>query len=100
MGLSLSAYPLALNMYFLNKRSKASGYAMSLGALGAILMPQIMAFLMDRYDIRSAAALIGMIVGNMIAGALLLQPVEWHMVLELGDEEETAQKQNLLEECT
>lgn len=47
--MSMSAFSLALNSYFTTRRNRAMGLAITITALGPILMPQIASFLLTFY---------------------------------------------------
>lgn len=97
MGMGLSSYPLALNSYFLKKRSIACGYTMTICGLGPVLMPQLISFLLDTYGLKYSMIIMGGIAGHTFVSAVLLQPVEWHMKEEIvEDEEAEAEKDKLL----
>lgn len=52
MSMSMSGFSLATNSYFTTKRGRAIGMAMTLIALGPILMPQIATILLSFYGIQ------------------------------------------------
>lgn len=49
MSMSMSGFSLALNTYFTMRRGRAMGLAMTLTALGPILMPQVASILLSIY---------------------------------------------------
>lgn len=49
IGLTMAAFSLAINTYFLQKRGRAMGLAMTITGLGPIIMPQIITLLADTY---------------------------------------------------
>lgn len=87
MGLSLSAYSLALNTYFVEKKGKAVGYAMTITGLGPILMPQLITLLSKHYSVQGSTLILGSITAHCFVAALLLQPVKWHLKNVVKDEE-------------
>ncbi|XP_053687395.1 uncharacterized protein LOC128736910 [Sabethes cyaneus] len=80
MGFCNSSFSLALNTYFVTRRNKAAGVALTITGLGPILLPQLVSLLVGLYDPRSCLLIIGALATHIIAAALLLQPVKWHMV--------------------
>lgn len=87
MGMGMSSYPYALNLYFVKRRSKAAGIAMTITGLGPVLMPQMISLLLSLYGVQGAMLVIGGVAANSFIAATLLQPVEWHMIEEAIDEE-------------
>ncbi|XP_055538342.1 monocarboxylate transporter 13-like [Wyeomyia smithii] len=80
MGFCNSSFSLALNTYFVVRRNKAAGIAMTITGLGPILLPQLVSLLVGLYDPRSCLLIIGALATHIIAASLLLQPVKWHMI--------------------
>ena len=78
MGFCNSSFSLALNTYFVVRRNKAAGIAMTITGLGPILLPQLVSLLLTLYGARHCLLIIGALATHIIAGALLLQPVKWH----------------------
>ncbi|KAK9752905.1 Major Facilitator Superfamily [Popillia japonica] len=98
IGMGLSSYPLALNSYFVKKRSIAAGYTMTICGLGPVLVPQLISFLLDTYGIKYSMVIMAAISSHTFVSAVLLQPVEWHMKEEIVDDEAAkAEKDKLLE---
>ncbi|KAI4463679.1 monocarboxylate transporter [Holotrichia oblita] len=96
--MGLSSYPLALNSYFVKKRSMAAGYTMTICGLGPVLVPQLISFLLDTYGIKYSMVIMAALSANTFVSAVLLQPVEWHMKEEIVDDEAAkAEKDKLLE---
>ncbi|XP_050081160.1 uncharacterized protein LOC126568688 [Anopheles maculipalpis] len=81
MGFCNSSFSLALNTYFVVRRNKAAGIAMTITGLGPILLPQLVSLLLGLYGARYCLLIIGALATHIIAGALLLQPVKWHTVI-------------------
>lgn len=79
MTLSMSAFSLALNTYFTTKRGRATGLAITVTALGSIIIPPVTTFLLDYYGPQGTILLFGSHTLHSIIGALLLHPVKWHM---------------------
>lgn len=87
MGFCNSSFSLALNTYFITRRNKAAGIAMTITGLGPILLPQLVSLLVSLYGSRSCLLIIGALATHIIAAALLLQPVRRHMLpIEPKDE--------------
>ncbi|XP_058055105.1 uncharacterized protein LOC131206540 [Anopheles bellator] len=80
MGFCNSSFSLALNTYFAVRRNKAAGIAMTITGLGPILFPQLVSLLIALYGPRYCLLIIGALATHIVAGALLLQPVKWHML--------------------
>ena len=78
MGLCSSSFSLALNTYFKERRNKAFGIGATITGLGPIFLPQLVSFLLNVYGAQGCVLIIGGIAMNIIAVALLLQPVKWH----------------------
>ncbi|XP_035901113.1 uncharacterized protein LOC118507163 isoform X1 [Anopheles stephensi] len=81
MGFCNSSFSLALNTYFVVRRNKAAGIAMTITGLGPILLPQLVSLLLGLYGARYCLLIIGALATHIIAGGLLLQPVKWHAVI-------------------
>ncbi|XP_062533309.1 uncharacterized protein LOC134202295 [Armigeres subalbatus] len=80
MGFCNSSFSLALNTYFVTRRNKAAGIAMTITGLGPILLPQLVSLLVALYGSRNCLLIIGALATHIVAGALLLQPVNRHMI--------------------
>uniref|UniRef100_A0A182PJE6 Major facilitator superfamily (MFS) profile domain-containing protein n=1 Tax=Anopheles epiroticus TaxID=199890 RepID=A0A182PJE6_9DIPT len=78
MGFCNSSFSLALNTYFVVRRNKAAGIAMTITGLGPILLPQLVSLLLNLYGARYCLLIIGALATHIVAGGLLLQPVKWH----------------------
>lgn len=94
VGIGMSSYSLAMNSYFLKKRSKATGFAFTITGLGPILMPQLISFLLSTYTVQGTMLIVGAISSHTLISALLLQPVKWHMKVEMVEEEEGDNEEN------
>lgn len=77
----MSAFTLAINSFFKEKRSRAIGVGMSITGLGAILMPLLMSLLMSSFGWRYAVLILGAICLHSLVGALLLRPAKWYWVV-------------------
>jgi len=79
VGLATSAAFVALNHYFLKKRGQAVGLSMAGTAVGMLIMPQLIRYLLEEYGFRGALLIIGVLALHAAVGAVLLQPVKWHL---------------------
>ncbi|XP_050300408.1 uncharacterized protein LOC126738951 [Anthonomus grandis grandis] len=79
VGLNTSSYTLAIKSYFVHEQNKAIGLSMTLTALGPILMPQIINLLIQNYHPDGVILILAGIIAHGYIGAILLQPVRWHM---------------------
>ncbi|KRT81779.1 membrane transporter [Oryctes borbonicus] len=79
MGMSISAYSIAVSSYFKEKRAKAMGYAMTISGIGPIIMPQIFSYLLWSYGATGTLTIVAGIATHTFFSGLLLQPVKWHM---------------------
>lgn len=77
-GISSSANALALNTYWKKRRRLATGLSWTTTGLGPILWPHIITALFASFGETGCILIISAISLHAIAGALLLQPVEWH----------------------
>ncbi|XP_052888939.1 uncharacterized protein LOC128297352 [Anopheles moucheti] len=84
MGFCNSSFSLALNTYFVVRRNKAAGIAMTITGLGPILLPQLVSLLLGLYGARYCLLIIGALATHIIAGGLLLQPIKWHLLTVPG----------------
>ncbi|KYQ56362.1 Monocarboxylate transporter 9 [Trachymyrmex zeteki] len=80
MGMSLSGFSLATNTYFTTKRGRAIGMGMTIMGVGPIIMPQISSFLLSFYGVQGTVLILGAYSFHAMIGAMLLQPVKWHMI--------------------
>ncbi|KAF5305920.1 hypothetical protein FQR65_LT07531 [Abscondita terminalis] len=94
IGLGMCSYPLALNSYFVKKRNKVTGLALTITGLGSILMPQMITALIEFYGIEGALLVIAGMSFNTFVSAVLLQPLKWHMI---EDPDETKNSDNAIE---
>ncbi|XP_055640027.1 uncharacterized protein LOC129777635 isoform X2 [Toxorhynchites rutilus septentrionalis] len=85
VGLATSAAFVALNHYFSRKRGQAVGLSMAGTALGMLIMPQLVRFLLETYDFRGAVLLLSGLALHAAVGATLLQPIKWHLKEEEVD---------------
>uniref|UniRef100_A0AAG5DNP6 Major facilitator superfamily (MFS) profile domain-containing protein n=1 Tax=Anopheles atroparvus TaxID=41427 RepID=A0AAG5DNP6_ANOAO len=85
VGLATSAAFVALNHYFAKKRGQAVGLSMAGTALGMLIMPQLVRLLLELYGFRGALLVLSGIALHATVGAMLLQPIKWHLKEEEVD---------------
>ncbi|XP_058128143.1 uncharacterized protein LOC131291455 [Anopheles ziemanni] len=85
VGLATSAAFVALNHYFAKKRGQAVGLSMAGTALGMLIMPQLVRMLLELYDFRGAVLVLSGLAMHATVGAMLLQPIKWHLKEEEVD---------------
>ncbi|XP_044728016.1 uncharacterized protein LOC123291701 isoform X2 [Chrysoperla carnea] len=78
MGFTLPANALALNTYFDKKRRIATGFSWTATALGPVIMPHLISFLLNQYGVQGSVLLFAGLSANAIVCACLLHPVHWH----------------------
>lgn len=61
------------------------GLSMAGTALGMLIMPQLVRFLLETYDFRGAVLLLSGLALHAAVGATLLQPIKWHLKEEEVD---------------
>lgn len=66
--------------YFVKLRGLANGLCISGSALGSIILPPVLRWLLEEYGYHGACLLMGGITLNVLVGALFYEPVEQHMV--------------------
>uniref|UniRef100_A0A182PPC2 Major facilitator superfamily (MFS) profile domain-containing protein n=1 Tax=Anopheles epiroticus TaxID=199890 RepID=A0A182PPC2_9DIPT len=79
VGLATSAAFVALNHYFAKKRGQAVGLSMAGTALGMLIMPQLVRILLELYGFRGAVLVLSGLALHATVGAMLLQPIKWHL---------------------
>lgn len=79
MGLAMSAAFVALNHYFAKKRGQAVGLSMAGTALGMLIMPQLVRYLLEEFSFRGAVLILSGLALHAAVGSFLLQPVKWHL---------------------
>ncbi|CAH1399991.1 unnamed protein product [Nezara viridula] len=89
-GLATACTLVGINDYFSKKKGQAVGLSMTGTAVGFMLMPQIVRYLLDEYDFRSALLIIGALSLHAVVGAFLFQPVSWHKKAVMIEVEEEA----------
>lgn len=83
-----SANALALNTYWKERRRLATGLSWTTTGLGPIMWPHVITALFAAFGETGAILIISGISLHGIAGALLLQPVEWHSKTRLKEQDE------------
>lgn len=94
LGMALSAFSLALNQYWRERRNRAVGIGMTLTGLGPILYPPLIVVLLQHYGTGGCVLVLGAMCTHIVAAAMLLQPVEWHLRTAVGDDVEMVDMQN------
>lgn len=79
MGLMNPATFIAVHSYFSTRRGQAVGLAMAGTGIGQMAMPHVVRLILEQYGFRGSILIMGGLALNGCAGALLFQPVEWHM---------------------
>ncbi|GJQ75172.1 hypothetical protein Trydic_g9775 [Trypoxylus dichotomus] len=90
MGMGMSSYSVALNTYFVIRRTKVTGYVATLYGVGTILFPQLVSLLLTNFTIKDSMLIITAIFGHTLVSAILLQPVRWHMKVEEPSKDQEA----------
>lgn len=75
----MSANALAVNVYFENKRRKATGFSWTITGLGPIILPHITIFLLDVYGSQGTILVYAGMSLNTFMCSLTLQPVQRHV---------------------
>ncbi|XP_060808232.1 monocarboxylate transporter 13 isoform X1 [Amyelois transitella] len=100
-GLAFPPTVYIVTSYFVRLRGLANGICMSGSAFGSIILPPVLRYLLGTYGYKGAVLILGGIMLNVWAAALLFQPVEEHMVKkykEPEDEEDGPQLEPFVEE--
>ncbi|XP_063392072.1 monocarboxylate transporter 13-like isoform X1 [Cydia fagiglandana] len=100
-GLAFPPTVYIVTSYFVRLRGLANGICMSGSAFGSIILPPVLRYLLETYGYKGAVLILGGIMLNVWAAALLFQPVEEHMVRkykEPEEEEDNPQLEPFIEE--
>ncbi|KOC65429.1 Monocarboxylate transporter 12 [Habropoda laboriosa] len=73
-GIMFPATSLAMNSYFRKKRNVAMGLSVTLTGLGPILMPLLIAILLENYATTGTLLILAGIAAHSLVGASLLKP--------------------------
>ncbi|KAL4711059.1 hypothetical protein ACJJTC_015235 [Scirpophaga incertulas] len=87
-GLAFPPTVYIVTSYFVRLRGLANGICMSGSAFGSIILPPVLRYLLETYGYKGAVLVLGGIMLNVWAAALLFQPVEEHMVKKYKEPEE------------
>lgn len=90
-GLSFPPTVYIVTSYFTKRRGLANGLCISGSALGSIILPPVLRFLLKNYDYRGACLIMGGITLNCFIAALFYDPVEKHLKrvkLEKNDDQD------------
>ncbi|CAH2987776.1 unnamed protein product [Chilo suppressalis] len=87
-GLAFPPTVYIVTSYFVRLRGLANGICMSGSAFGSIILPPVLRYLLETYGYKGAVLILGGIMLNVWAAALLFQPVEEHMVKKYKEPEE------------
>ncbi|CAH4033166.1 unnamed protein product [Pieris brassicae] len=87
-GLAFPPTVYIVTSYFVRLRGLANGICMSGSAFGSIILPPVLRYLLETYGYKGAVLILGGIMLNVWAAALLFQPVEEHMVKKFNEPEE------------
>ncbi|XP_049884142.1 monocarboxylate transporter 9-like isoform X2 [Pectinophora gossypiella] len=97
-GLAFPPTVYIVTSYFVRLRGLANGICMSGSAFGSIILPPVLRLLLETYGYKGAVLILGGIMLNVWAAALLFQPVEEHLVRRYKEDDELPQDDILFEE--
>ncbi|XP_053680706.1 uncharacterized protein LOC128731597 [Anopheles nili] len=108
-GLSFPPTVYIVTSYFVKLRGLANGLCISGSALGSIILPPVLRYLLQNFGYRGACLIMGGITLNVWVAAIFYEPVEKHMkrVRKVRPDEElddrtivpVQQRDVILEEC-
>jgi MFS transporter, MCT family, solute carrier family 16 (monocarboxylic acid transporters), member 14 len=75
----MSAAFVALNHFFTRKRGQAVGLSMAGTAMGMLVLPQLVRFLLEEFSFRGAVLILAALALHATIGSFLLQPIKWHL---------------------
>ncbi|XP_017067700.2 LOW QUALITY PROTEIN: monocarboxylate transporter 13 [Drosophila eugracilis] len=79
-GLSFPPTVYIVTSYFAKLRGLANGLCISGSALGSIILPPLLRWLLETYGYHGSCLIMGGITMNVFVAALFYEPVEQHMV--------------------
>ncbi|XP_022223071.1 monocarboxylate transporter 13 [Drosophila obscura] len=79
-GLSFPPTVYIVTSYFVKLRGLANGLCISGSALGSIILPPLLRWLLETYGYHGSCLIMGGITLNVFVAALFYEPVEQHMV--------------------
>ncbi|EDW12390.1 monocarboxylate transporter 13 [Drosophila mojavensis] len=79
-GLSFPPTVYIVTSYFVKLRGLANGLCISGSAIGSIILPPVLRWLLETYGYRGSCLIMGGITLNVLVGALFYEPVEQHMI--------------------
>lgn len=79
-GLSFPPTVYIVTSYFVKLRGLANGLCISGSALGSIILPPLLRWLLETYGYRGACMIMGGITLNVFVAAIFYEPVENHMI--------------------
>ncbi|CAG2057040.1 unnamed protein product [Timema podura] len=89
--LFMPAFSLAINSYFKVKRNIAMGFAMTLTGMGTVIMPPVISKLLSFYGVQGTGLIMAALSLHSLVGALLLQPIKWHLKKKVVEPEPKSQ---------
>ncbi|XP_055902991.1 monocarboxylate transporter 9 [Eupeodes corollae] len=79
-GLSFPPTVYIVTSYFVKLRGLANGLCISGSALGSIILPPLLRYLLVTYGYRGAVLIMGGVTLNVFVAAIFYEPVENHMI--------------------
>ncbi|XP_077283467.1 solute carrier family 16 member hermes [Arctopsyche grandis] len=90
-GLAFPPTVYIVTSYFVKRRGLANGLCMSGSALGSIILPPVLRYLLETYGYRGAVLIMGGVTLHVWVAAIFFQPVEEHMKrvpIEVDDDDD------------
>lgn len=85
-GLAFPATVYIVNSYFWKRRGLANGLCVSGSAIGSILFPPLITFLITEYSFRGASLILGALTLNIWVAALIYEDVDLHNKIVVLDQ--------------